>query len=57
MNGYSDPEIYAAQHVTLLNIANATCVISHWIFSAQYLQTSLILPRLFENSRLSFQLE
>ena len=57
INGYADPDAYAEDHLVLLYVANATVVFAHWLFSAQYLQTSLILPKLFETSRLSFQLD
>ena len=41
----------------VLQVANAAFVFAHWVFGSQYLQTSFILPKCFENSHLNLSLE
>ena len=41
----------------LLQVANSAFLLAHWVFSVQYLQTSLVLPKIFQSNHLKLQLE
>ena len=41
----------------LLQVANSSFLLAHWVFSVQYLQTALVLPTIFKSNHLKLSLE